>query len=195
MMKKRAGKNNRGGFTLAETLVAVLILMMVSSVIAAGIPAAANALTNAEDASHSQVLISTTMTSLRDELSMALDISFDEDNKKIFYTDAFGAKCVLEAVDGDGIHLEKVARPDGTVGQPATAYSGLLVSQEAATEGLYSTFTKATMVNGVVVIEGLRVCKQGHGSGDSDGDAESGDQVLADFGDVAFLIEVISEFG
>ena len=52
------------GFSLAETLMAVLILLMVTSVVATGIPAAANAYFKAVDASHAQVLLSTTMISL-----------------------------------------------------------------------------------------------------------------------------------
>ena len=40
-MKKRKKARSRSGFTLAETLLAVLILLMVSAITAAGIPAAA----------------------------------------------------------------------------------------------------------------------------------------------------------
>ena len=73
-MKMRMCKNNRGGFTLAETLIAVLILLMVTGIVAAGIPAASNALNRAVDASHAQLLLSTTMTSLRNELGSARSI-------------------------------------------------------------------------------------------------------------------------
>lgn len=76
-MKMRMCKNNRGGFTLAETLIAVLILLMVTGIVAAGIPAASNALNRAVDASHAQLLLSTTMTSLRNELGSARSIDID----------------------------------------------------------------------------------------------------------------------
>lgn len=76
-MKMRMCKNNRGGFTLAETLIAVLILLMVTGIVAAGIPAASNALNRAVDASHAQLLLSTTMTSLRNELGSARSIVSD----------------------------------------------------------------------------------------------------------------------
>ena len=51
--------NNEDGFTLAETLMTVLIMLLVSSVIAAGIPAAAKAYRKAVDAANAQVLLST----------------------------------------------------------------------------------------------------------------------------------------
>ena len=187
MIKKIAGKNNRRGASLAETLVVIMIMLMVAGVMVAGIPAAADVLAKTSDASHSQVLLSTSMTALRDELSMAKDVKRDEhDEQKITYTDAFGAKCVLTVSDGEGIHLEKVALPDGTAGTERTTYEGLLVSKEASTEGLYSTFTKAVLEDGIVKFEGLRVCKKKNGDGE---------QVTADLGDVAFEVRVIGNIG
>ena len=65
------------GFTLAETLMAVLILLMVSAVVATGIPAAANAYNKAVDAANAHVLLSTMVTALRDELGMAKEVEVD----------------------------------------------------------------------------------------------------------------------
>ena len=111
-MKQKNQKRNRGGFTLAETLIAVLILTMVAGIVAGGIPAARNALDKAVDVSHSQLLLSTTMTSLRNELATARSItcasepngengSAAEDpevvaaRKIIYYVDSSGAVCTL----------------------------------------------------------------------------------------------------
>ena len=55
------------GFTLAETLLAVLILLMVSSIVAAGIPSARRAYEKVVLASNAEVLLSTTITTLRHE--------------------------------------------------------------------------------------------------------------------------------
>ena len=68
------------GFTLAETLIAVLILMMVSAIVAGAIPAASNAFTKAVDAANAQVLLSTAKTVLRDELSTAADVTIKQND-------------------------------------------------------------------------------------------------------------------
>ena len=64
-------KKNRKGFSLAETLIAILILLMVSAIIGGAIPAASNAFTKTVDVANAQVVLSTAMTALRDELGMA----------------------------------------------------------------------------------------------------------------------------
>ena len=65
---------NQNGFTLAETLVAILILLMVSAVVAAGIPAARNAYERVEKAANAELLMSTTISTLRNELGLAKDV-------------------------------------------------------------------------------------------------------------------------
>ena len=62
---------SRAGFTLAETLMAVAILLLVSGIVAAGIPAAKNAYEKVILASNAEVLLSTAESSLRDELGTA----------------------------------------------------------------------------------------------------------------------------
>ena len=198
-MKQKNQKRNRGGFTLAETLIAVLILTMVAGIVAGGIPAARNALDKAVDTSHSQLLLSTTMTSLRNELATASSITcasetVNEDGsvaedpaarKIISYVDSSGAVCTLQSED-DGIYVEKEASPDisSGVNHPRIPHR-LLVSEQAATKNLYAAFTSASYNNGIVKIEGLKVCKK-------QGDSEL---VLSDLGDVAFEIEVIGRKG
>lgn len=198
-MKQKNQKRNRGGFTLAETLIAVLILTMVAGIVAGGIPAARNALDKAVDTSHSQLLLSTTMTSLRNELATASSITcasetVNEDGsvaedpaarKIISYVDSSGAVCTLQSED-DGIYVEKEASPDisSVVYHPGIPHR-LLVSEQAATKNLYAAFTSASYSNGIVKIEGLKVCKK-------QGDSEL---VLSDLGDVAFEIEVIGRKG
>lgn len=198
-MKQKNQKRNRGGFTLAETLIAVLILTMVAGIVAGGIPAARNALDKAVDTSHSQLLLSTTMTSLRNELATARSITCasepaDDDEsvaedpaarKIISYVDSSGAVCTLQSKD-DGIYVKKEASPDISSGvyHPRIPQR-LLVSEQAATKNLYAAFTSASYNNGIVKIEGLKVCKK-------QGDSEL---VLSDLGDVAFEIEVIGRKG
>ncbi len=88
-------KLNKSGFTLAETLMAILILLLVSSVIAAGIPAAVNAYTKAVDAASAQTLLSTTVNALRNELSTAWGVDPKDDNSVYYYKTGTGAKTKL----------------------------------------------------------------------------------------------------
>ncbi len=69
MRKKNKMKiKNRAGFSLTELLVVVLILGMVSSVVAGGIPVAKQAYTKVTVSANAQVLLSTTISALRSEL-------------------------------------------------------------------------------------------------------------------------------
>ena len=65
---------NRGGFTLAETLLAVAILLLVSAIVATGMPAAKNAYEKVVLASNAEVLLSTAASALRDELGTAWNV-------------------------------------------------------------------------------------------------------------------------
>ena len=66
--------NNTSGLTLIEMLTVVLILLLVSAIVAAGVPAAMRVYNRVVDASNAQVLLSTTKTRLRDEIGTASDI-------------------------------------------------------------------------------------------------------------------------
>lgn len=59
------------GYSLTELLVTMTVLLLVSAIMAAGVPSALRAYTDVVDASNAQVLLATTVTRLRDELSMA----------------------------------------------------------------------------------------------------------------------------
>lgn len=79
---------SRSGFTLAETLLAVLILLLVSTIVANGIPVARNVYNNVIIGANAQVLLSTSITALRNELDTARDITIGSDEKTITYFNA-----------------------------------------------------------------------------------------------------------
>ena len=188
MMRKIAAKNNRSGFSLAETLFAVLIVLMVSAVVAAGIPVAGRALKAAVDSSHAQVLLSTTMTAMRDELSMAKNIQWVESEKKITYIDSAGVSSALIIKD-DGIYLRKDSALSNTSNPNSNALirDRRLVSEQAATEGLYESFSSADYdsTTGIVSIYGLQVKRKVGSSSEG--------QMLAGLEEVPFEIEVIAK--
>ena len=173
MKNERARIRSSRGFTLAETLMAILILLMVTAIVAAGIPVASNALKKAVEASHAQVLLSTTMTALRDELTTAKNIPDlgGSNDTTIDYTDENGVESKIYLAS-NGIMLEKE--------YPSETKSRLLVSQKAATSDLYAEFTDASYDRdaGVLTISGLTV-KRGNGS------------TIADLDDLEFKIKVV----
>lgn len=81
-MKAREKLRSQKGFTLAETLLAVLILLLVSVIVATGMPAAKNAYEKVVVASNAQALLSTAATSLRNELGTAWNVLIDDDAAK-----------------------------------------------------------------------------------------------------------------
>ncbi len=73
-MKNRTLQRRRAGFTLAETLMTTLILLMVTAIVAAGIPAAVNAYDKVLDAANAQILLSSAISRLEEELSTAVEV-------------------------------------------------------------------------------------------------------------------------
>ena len=90
---------SRLGFTLAEVLMVVLILMMVSSVVAGGVPVAANAYFKVVDAANAQMLLSTTVTKLRRELAFASDVTLESGEVKSYTNGESGQVTTLVSDD------------------------------------------------------------------------------------------------
>lgn len=76
---------NQNGFSLAETLVALIIILLVSTVVAAGMPAAQKAYVNVLESANAQMFLSTTLIELRDELAAATEITVSGDKKTVTY--------------------------------------------------------------------------------------------------------------
>lgn len=159
MLKRFTNKKKSiSGFSLAETLMAVLILLMVSAVVAGGIPAAASAMKKIIDGSNAQSLLSITMTRLRDELSMASPdgIEISTDKKTIAYVSGLGRKSKIY-IQNDGIHINE------DVNEPTSKYDHLLVSEAAANKNLRTSGNFGYDGNGLIIVSGLSVSKIGSG--------------------------------
>lgn len=184
-MKKR--KQN-AGFTLAETLIAVLILLMVSAIVATGIPVARNAYEKVVLTSNAEVLLSTTISTLRSELGTAKEIQVGDDGKTItFYKEyredetfdylAYSSQIsigeyTLKSDSGKKVNTilyQRYTEDSGlmlTDAERSTLQSALstplpLVSQEAATGDLYVTYDSAALDDGILTFSGLRVQRAG----------------------------------
>ena len=70
-MKIRKKLNSRVGFTLAETMLAVLILLLVSMIVANGMPVARTAYEKVVLTSNAETLLTTAVSALRNELGTA----------------------------------------------------------------------------------------------------------------------------
>ena len=163
-------KKNRGGFSLAETLIAILILLMVSAIVGGAIPTASTVYKKTVDAANAQILLSTTLTELRDELSTASNIAVD--GTSITYRNESGQWKIVLVPKGTTITIgsgddatEKTVTPGiwlcrATAFDPKTgvatypditdfdtaAGTRLLVSEKAANENLAVSYTGITPI-------------------------------------------------
>ena len=170
--------NQQDGFSLAEMLVAVLILLMVSAVVAGGVPAASNAYSKAVDAANAQVLLSTAATALRDELGTARNVSISDDKKTVRYYSAdngnyselsLGEKDERSVIMLTSYLGENVNNSDSDVSgesASATIYGTTedtvqweLVSSAAITKKLGLTYDSVSYDNGIITFTNLKVMK------------------------------------
>lgn len=162
-MKMICKLKSRAGFSLAETLLAVLILLMVSTIVATGIPVAQNAYNKVVLAADAQSLLSTTISALRNELGTANDVSVSD--KTITYLSARTSAYSQIYLDGDVIMLQEyVGVPDGVpligaVVAESVDTSRRLVSTGSAPSGMYVVYGGAAIANNVLTISNLEVKK------------------------------------
>ena len=169
-MKWMRKLKERAGFTLAEMLLATLILLLVSSIVVAGIPAAKNAYEKVVLGSNAQILLSTTAAALRDELGTAWDVKAGEGELLYFSADT-GAVSSLY-IDGKMIMLQEFAGMEDIDSSMHTGTARPLVSEAAATSDLYVTYDSVSYDDsGIVIFSGLKVCRS------------SNDAVIAGMGD------------
>lgn len=167
-MRIRQKIRSRKGFTLAETLLAVLILLLVSMIVANGIPAASNAYRKTVLAANAQSLMSTTVAALRDELGTAWEVSV-EDNKVTYYSADTGNRSILEKADDGAIKLTEYISTDSlnvdaaSVGNireltpSATLTKDLTITYESVTYTYNSTADY-----GIIEFWGLKVTPKGN---------------------------------
>ena len=100
-MKAVKNLKKRGGFSLAETLVAILILLMVSAIVAAGVPVARDAYEKVVLSANAQTMLSSAVSALRDELGTAWDVRVEDTSTKTsgawltYYSSSTGARTKL----------------------------------------------------------------------------------------------------
>ncbi|MBQ6361197.1 MAG: type II secretion system protein [Lachnospiraceae bacterium] len=158
------------GFTLVEALTAILIMLMASSIVVAGIPAARSAYEKVVIASNAEVLLSTTITALRNELGTAAEIANDKDNsgnaneKTLLYlnrqTGVFSKIYTDTEGEQPAVMLQRYIDPDGKPKSNAPE-SRQLISKEASTADLYVTYDKVSFDenSGIITFTNLKVIR------------------------------------
>lgn len=146
---------------------AMLILLMVSAVVAAGIPAAVRSYNKVVDKSNAQVMLSTTMTVLRDELKSATEVEVDDAKSMISYFNSADLyytifKELQETDEDNGIIKNQIMIDEYAYGSGSgNAYEHELVSTAAGGRTLYVTYGSVEFDSdkGVVTFKGLAVHK------------------------------------
>lgn len=106
-----AVQRDRGqaGFTLVETMLALAILVLLTGIVASGIPVASETYTKSVDAANAEVALTTTAAKLRDELGLAQDVFYKNDEAAehdvVFYKRSDGYWAKIEGPSDDGKSL------------------------------------------------------------------------------------------
>lgn len=176
------------GFTLAELMIAMLILSMVTAVAAGGIPVAINAYTRVVETANAQVLLSTTMTKLREELGTASEIKSVNDHE-IVYESENGSESRIYRTDS-GIMIREYA--DVVSDLSDKRFEHLLVSKSAANKNLYVTFGSIvwTESTGIIEIRNVKVLSSSGGEplAELDFDLPDEDAVDNEFGSIKIRV-------
>lgn len=153
MTKARRDK----GFSLAEVLVAILILAMVTAVAAAGIPAAIRAYRGAVDISNAELLMTTTTNTLRNHLDLAKGVTVSNNSgTTITYRASDGSTTEIRSSAGQPVKISEY------VGYNSADDPGVvrdLVSYETASKEMYVTIGSAAWADGVLTLTDLEVHK------------------------------------
>jgi len=148
-----AGRSEMG-FSLVEMLVALIILVLMTGIVAMGIPMAKSTYEKAVLASNAQALMSTTTIELRNELGLAQGVKTDAAGKVNYYISGEGYFANIENSNIDDPNIEDSEKTHGLVKnvfgtsstateiQPDTSSkkSFPLVNEKAITNELYVEF-------------------------------------------------------
>ena len=154
---------DRRGFSLGELMLTLAILLLVTGMLANIIPVAKDVMDRTVDAANARTLLSTTVTVLRDELSIAQRVEEKNDTEVYYISGKTGAKNkIFPGAAGESIQIQEYLDRDGL--SLASDATRPLVSDAAATGELRTTYTGIAYneANGVYEITGLQVVKNGN---------------------------------
>ena len=144
------------GFSLADTLLAVLILLLVSVIVANGVPAARNAYEKVIVASNAQALLSTTANALRDELGTAWDVKQESETSVSYYSTNTGSRSVISLNEGEIIINEYIDTDLLDIGGTEGLRSRKLLNDATVTSELAVTYESLKVNEDSVTFMGLK---------------------------------------
>ena len=144
------------GFSLDETLLAVLILLLVSVIVANGVPAARNAYEKVIVASNAQALLSTTANALRDELGTAWDVKQESETSVSYYSTNTGSRSVISLNEGEIIINEYIDTDLLDIGGTEGLRSRKLLNDATVTSELAVTYESLKVNEDSVTFMGLK---------------------------------------
>ena len=150
MSSRKRITGNQSGFSLAETLVALLVLTLVSVMMVNGIRLAVREQRKITDKANAQILLSTTVTELRSRLMNAYDISVSEGENEISFSDWSTKNRLIIVSEPDGIRI--------SYGDEKK----LLVTSEAASKDMHVECSFAYDGSGLISIKEIKVKKEGN---------------------------------
>lgn len=150
------------GFTMVETLLSLMILVIFTGIVAMGVPSAISAYTKAVDGSNAQVLLTTASSVLRDELGMAQDVDYNASTKEVqhYVTGAGHWASIDKTGSGKTARIQKHVYL-GTLDSlsEATGSPTSIVSDATMTDSLGITYESITYDpgQGIFTVKGLEV--------------------------------------
>ena len=165
--KGKAKLKDRRGFSLAETLLAVLILLLVSVVVATGMPAATNAYNKVILGANAKTMLSTAVTALHDEIGTAWQVENSTDHKSLTYFNgstgakskiSLGAEYSIQIQDYISLSEDLIHDADPTKVKQGEAH--VLVYGASFKPEMYVTYESISYADGIVTITGLKVYKK-----------------------------------
>ena len=158
MIKLIWKRNNKQGFSLTELLVAVLILSMVSAVVAGGIPVAKDAYEKITVSANAQVMLSTTITALRNELCTASDIRISGTTVRYYSSSIENDSELLIGKEKTDTAHDTILLKQYADYEKADDNVRALVSKAVGDKQLYVTYTSVTNGSGIITFNTLIVC-------------------------------------
>ncbi len=150
-------KRLAAGFTLTETLLALAILVIMAGIVTMGIPVAFDTYAKSVDTSNAQVLLSTTTTSLRDELGMATDVQTSGGTLYFVSGEGYWASISNDAAPGAGKGLKKHVYKGADADSLTEETSQNLIPDAAITDTLGISCSSIAYADGVFTVKDLKV--------------------------------------
>lgn len=135
-MRIRRKLRDRSGFSLAETLLATLILLMVTLLLANGVPTAKSLYERVTVSANARVLLSTAISALRNELGTAKGIRVNKADKWLSYysTDISARSRIYLYDDTEGADKEKGAADRAGTPKDTVMLQEYIITDDVALE-------------------------------------------------------------